>query len=146
MPEILDLTGYDPVIISGVVYIVDAIDLSTETSRVIERTGGGGDAADYEIPPAGEHITGTITLQRATETTPYPQRGAEFTYDYDDSGKASTLVITEVKAARSKDDMLTLEVGVLLAARATGTPEVPLDGIKYDTRSVVYNGVPILYN
>lgn len=145
MPEILNLTGYAPVLIGGEVYIVDAVDLASQTSRVVERTGGDGDSADYEIPSASEHITGSITMQRATEDTPFPQRGVTFTYDYNASGRASTLRITEVEAARSKDEFLAFEVGVLIDTRASGTPEVPLDGITYDARSIVFDGVPILY-
>lgn len=119
MPEVTGLTGFANATIDGVVYVVDAIDIPSQTSRVIERSNGDGDAADYELRKASEHITGTMTLQRAAEDTVFPEVNDKFGYDFDDVGTASTLVVTEVKANRSKDEMLTFEIGVLVDAYKT---------------------------
>lgn len=115
MPEVLGLTGFESVTIDTVSYIVDSVDIPSQTSRVIERTGPNGDASDYEIRKAGEHVTGTMTLQRATADTVFPEVNDKFTYDFDDVGTSSALTVTEVKTNRSKDDMMTFEIGVLVA-------------------------------
>lgn len=114
MPSVTGLTGFSDATIDSVAYVVDAIDIPSQTSRIIERTDGNGDAADYEIRSAAEHIKGTMTLQRATSSTAFPSQNDSFGYDFDDSGTASTLIVTDVKTNRSKDDMLTFEISVLL--------------------------------
>lgn len=114
MAEITGLTGFLDVTINTVDYVVDAVDMASETGRVIERRDSSGDRADYEIRQAAEHITGTMTLQRATSATAFPPLGQSFSYDYDSSGTASTLRVTDVQANRSKDEMLTFEIGVLV--------------------------------
>ena len=50
-------------------YKVNSVDIPSQTTRVINRPDENGDAADYQVREAGEKVTGTITLQRATLTT-----------------------------------------------------------------------------
>jgi hypothetical protein len=106
--------GFETVTINTVAYKVDAVDLSTETTRIINRTDENGDASDYQIRASGEKITGTMTLQRADRTVDLPDSGTSFTYDFDQSGTASTLVVTDTKTTRSKDSADIFEIGVLL--------------------------------
>lgn len=93
---------------------VDAVDIPSETTRTINRPDEFGDAADYQVRKAGEKIEGSMTLQRATLTTEFPMAGTQFTYDYDRSGTASTLVVKDVKNTRSKDAADVFEIGVLV--------------------------------
>ena len=106
--------GFESVTITGTSYKVDAVDIASETTRIINRPDENGDANDFQIRIAGEKITGTITLQRATTSTPLPDSGDTFNYDYDRSGSASTLTITDVKVSRSKDSADVFEIGVLV--------------------------------
>jgi hypothetical protein len=106
--------GFETVTISTVTYKVDAVDLSTETTRIINRTDENGDASDYQIRASGEKITGTMTLQRADRTVDLPASGTSFSYDFDQSGTPSTLVVTDTKTTRSKDSADIFEIGVLL--------------------------------
>jgi len=57
-----------------------------------------------------------MTLQRATDSTVLPAEGTEFTYDFDRSGTASTLVVHSVNVNRSKDSFDTFSVGAVLTA------------------------------
>lgn len=116
MAEVTGLTGFDDVTINLVTYAVNSIDAESQNVRVIERTDSNGDASDYEIRTGSTHIQGTMELQRATSSTAFPTRGQSFTYDFDDSGTASTLEVTSVKANRSKDAMMTFTIGFLVAA------------------------------
>lgn len=97
-------------------YKVDAVDIASETTRIINRPDENGDASDYQIRKAGEKITGTMTLQRATTTTALPQSGDTFAYDYDRSNPSTdpTLTVTDVKVSRSKDSADVFEIGVLV--------------------------------
>ena len=106
--------GFESVTISSTSYKVDAVDIASETTRIINRPDENGDASDFQIRVAGEKITGTITLQRATTSTPLPDSGDAFDYDFDRSGTTSSLVVTDVKVSRSKDSADVFEIGVLV--------------------------------
>jgi len=55
-----------------------------------------------------------MTLQRATDSTVLPPEGDEFSYDFDRSGTASTLVVHSVKVNRGKDSFDTFDIAVIL--------------------------------
>jgi|GEM_PF-1591895 len=109
--------GLDIVTIGAVTYIADSIDLESVTSRGINRTDEYGDWAEQQTRAASDPIEGTMTLQKATTSTPFPEAGVEFTHDYDASGYTSTLRVLNVKASRSKDEADVFEIGVLLVSR-----------------------------
>lgn len=117
MGQVTGLTGFSDVSIGIETYVVDSVDIGSQEARVIERSDGNGDASDFEVRAASEHITGTIVLQRATSSQAFPSRGANFDYDYDNRGTLSTLKVTNVSTNRSKDEMLTFEVGILVVDR-----------------------------
>ena len=106
--------GLESVTINLVSYVVDAIDLSASDNRMISRTDANGDRADFMIRKGSAPISGTMTLQRATDTTALPPEGDEFTYDFDRSGTASTLVVMGVKVNRGVDAFDTFDVDVVL--------------------------------
>lgn len=106
--------GLETITINSIDYIVDSIDLSATDHRIISRTDEFGDRRDFMIRQGASPITGSMTLQRATSTTVLPSAGTEFTYDFDRSGTASTLVVHTVKVNRSKDDFDTFDVEVVL--------------------------------
>lgn len=106
--------GFETVTIGSVTYKVDAVDISSETTRIINRPDENGDANDFQIRTAGEKITGTMTLQRATTSTALPDSGQDFDYDFDRSGQDSSLTVTDVKVSRSKDSADVFEIGVLV--------------------------------
>ena len=108
--------GFETVTINSVTYKVDAVDLATEATRIINRTDENGDASDFQIRASAEKITGTMTLQRADRTVDLPASGTEFNYDFDksDNSNPSTLVVTDTKTTRSKDSADIFEIGVLL--------------------------------
>lgn len=105
--------GLESVTINSVAYVVDSVDIATKDNRVISRTDANGDRADFMIRPGTDPISGSLTLQRASTSTVLPPEGDEFTYDFDRSGTASTLVVSNVKVARG-DDFDTFEIDVLL--------------------------------
>ena len=107
--------GFESVTINSIAYKVDAVDIASETTRIINRPDENGDASDFQIRKAGEKITGTMTLQRATTSTALPDSGQDFTYDFDRSGSTSSLTVTDVKVSRSKDSADVFEIGVLVA-------------------------------
>jgi hypothetical protein len=107
--------GFETVTINSITYKVDAVDIASETTRIINRPDENGDASDFQIRVAGEKITGTMTLQRATTSTALPSSGQDFTYDFDRSGTTSSLTVTDVKVSRSKDSADVFEIGVLVA-------------------------------
>ena len=114
-PSVADLPqGFESVTINSVAYKVDAVSLASIETRVIERTDENGDAADFMIRVSAGKIQGSLTLQRALTTTAFPPAGESFTYDYDRSGTASTLVTTGVTNNRDKDTFDTFEVPVIL--------------------------------
>jgi hypothetical protein len=106
--------GLDVVTIDSVDYIADSIDIESETTRGINRTDENGDWAEQQTRASSDPIEGTMTLQKATTTTAFPESGQEFTHDYDASGTASTLRVLNVKANRSKDEADVFEIGVLV--------------------------------
>ena len=106
--------GFESITLNLIAYKVDAVDCPSELTRTIERTDEFGDAADYQVRLAGEHATGTITLQRATDSTVLPSAGESGTYDFDRSGTTSTITITDVKVVRSKDAADVFECGFLV--------------------------------
>jgi hypothetical protein len=106
--------GLDVVTIGVVDYIQESNDLASQATRNIVRTDENGDYAESQTRASAEPITGTMTLQRATTTTVLPSAGEEFSLDYDRSGTASTLRVTDVKVARGKDAADMFEIGVLL--------------------------------
>ena len=106
--------GLDVVTINAVTYIADSIDIESQTTRGINRTNEYGDWAEQQTRASSDPIEGTMTLQKATTTTAFPEAGVEFTHDYDDSGTASTLRVLNVKASRSKDEADVFEIGVLV--------------------------------
>lgn len=106
--------GFETVTIGSVTYKVDAVDISSETTRIINRPDENGDANDFQIRKAGEKITGTMTLQREATTTALPDSGQDFDYDFDRSGATSSLTVTDVKVSRSKDSADVFEIGVLV--------------------------------
>jgi len=105
--------GLESVTINSVAYVVDSVDIATKDNRVISRTDANGDRADFMIRPGADPISGSLTLQRASTSTVLPPEGNEFSYDFDRSGTASTLVVSNVKVSRS-DDFDTFEIDVLL--------------------------------
>lgn len=106
--------GLEIVTINAVTYVVDSVDLSATEHRIISRTDENGDRADFMIREGSGQISGSMTIQRATDSTVLPPAGTEFTYDFDRSGTASTLVVNDVSVNRSKDDFDTFSVGVVL--------------------------------
>ena len=106
--------GLDTVTINLIAYVCDEVNLSATENRIISRTDANGDRADYMIRETGTPIEGTMTLQRATDITVLPSEGTEFTYDFDRSGTASTLVVHSVNVNRSKDAFDTFSLGVVL--------------------------------
>jgi len=106
--------GLESVTINSIAYVVDSVDLSATAHRIISRTDANGDRGDFMIREGSDQITGSMTLQRATDTTVLPPAGTEFTYDFDRSGTASTLVVHSVKVNRSKDDFDTFDVEAVL--------------------------------
>lgn len=95
-------------------FVCDAIDIATTTTRNINRTDENGDYAETQTRASSDPVEGTMTLQKASNTTPFPEAGLEFSLDYDSSGTASTLRVTNVKASRSKSEATVFEIGVLV--------------------------------
>ena len=106
--------GLESVTINLIAYVVDSIDLSATEHRIISRTDANGDRADFMVRAGADQISGSMTLQRATDSTVLPPEGTEFTYDFDRSGTASTLVVQSVGVDRGKDDFDTFDVSVIL--------------------------------
>ena len=106
--------GLESVTINLVSYVVDSVSLASNEHRIISRTDANGDRADFMVRDSGSHIQGSMTLQRATDSTVLPPAGTEFTYDFDRSGTASTLVVHSIGVNRSKDDFDTFDINVIL--------------------------------
>ena len=105
--------GLESVTINSVAYIVNSVDLASFENRLISRTDANGDRAGFSLRAGSDQITGSMTLQRATDTTVLPAIGDEFTYDYDRSGTGSTLVVQNVKTSRSTDEFDVFEIDVV---------------------------------
>jgi len=106
--------GLEVVTINLIDYVVDSVSLASNEHRIISRTDENGDRADFMIRDGSGQITGSMTLQRETTSTVLPPEGTTFTYDFDRSGTASTLVVHSVSANRSKDDFDTFDISVVL--------------------------------
>ena len=106
--------GLESVTINLIAYVVDSVSLTSNENRVISRTDANGDRADFMVRAGSDQISGSMTLQRATDSTVLPPEGTEFTYDFDRSGTASTLVVQSVGVDRGKDDFDTFDVNVIL--------------------------------
>lgn len=106
--------GFESVTINSVAYKVDAVSIPSKQNRIIERTDEDGDRSDFMLRAGAEHITGSITLQRANIATVLPPEGAEFAYDYDRKGSNSNLVVQNVTVSRDKDAFDMFEVDVVV--------------------------------
>lgn len=95
-------------------FVCDSIDIASETTRNINRTDENGDYAETQTRASSDPIEGSMTLQKESTLTPFPQAGLEFSLDYDSSGTPSTLRILNVKASRSKSEADVFEIGVLV--------------------------------
>jgi hypothetical protein len=106
--------GLETATINAVAYVVDSVSLTTNENRIIQRTDSLGDRADFMIRKSSEQISGSMTLQRATDTTVLPPEGTEFTYDFDRSGTPSTLVVQSVTVNRGTDAFDTFDISIIL--------------------------------
>ena len=106
--------GLEIVTINAVTYVCDSVSMTSNDNRIISRTDESGDRADFMLRAGSDQITGTMTLQRAIDTTVLPPEGTEFTYDFDRSGTASTLVVQSVSVNRGTDTFDTFDVSVVL--------------------------------
>jgi len=106
--------GLEVVTINAITYICDSVSMTSNDNRIISRADENGDRADFMLRAGSDQITGTLTLQRATDTTVLPPEGTEFTYDFDRSGTASTLVVQSVSVNRGTDAFDTFDVSAVL--------------------------------
>jgi hypothetical protein len=106
--------GFESATVNAVAYKVDGNTIPSLQNRLIGRTDELGDASDFMLRKASEHVTGSITMQRANTATVLPPEGVNFSYDYDRSGTNSTLVVQNVTVARDKDAFDTFEVDVVV--------------------------------
>lgn len=107
--------GFDDVTINAVTYVVNSVSNATATeNRIISRTDGDGDRADFMIRKGSDQVIVEFELQKALTTTVNPPDGTEFTYDYDQSGTGSTLVVLDTVANPSKDEMTTFTMRAVL--------------------------------
>jgi hypothetical protein len=106
--------GLEIVTINLITYVCDSVSMNSNENRIISRTDESGDRADFMLRAGSDQITGTMTLQRAIDTTVLPPEGTEFTYDFDRSGTASTLVVQSVSVNRGTDTFDTFDVSVVL--------------------------------
>ena len=106
--------GIPDVTIDLVLYTVNSIDMPIATTRQIVRQDGNGDYKDSQTRASAEPIMGTMELQREETSTAGPTPGTSFTYDYDKSGTASTLEVTDVKLNNSGEAADTFEIGIKL--------------------------------
>ena len=106
--------GLEIVTINAITYVCDSVSMTSNDNRIISRADENGDRADFMLRAGSDQITGTLTLQRAINTTVLPPEGTEFTYDFDRSGTASTLVVQSVSVNRGTDAFDTFDVSVVL--------------------------------
>jgi len=106
--------GLEVATINLIAYVVDSVSMTTNDNRIISRTDSNGDRADFMVRANGDQITGSMTLQRAADSTVLPPEGTEFTYDFDRSGTASTLVVQSVTVNRGTDAFDTFDISVIL--------------------------------
>tara|TARA_R110002153_G_scaffold274299_1_gene448233 strand:- start:797 stop:1171 length:375 start_codon:yes stop_codon:yes gene_type:complete len=108
--------GLETATINLVAYVVDSVSLTSNENRMIERTDSLGDRQDFMIRKSSSQISGSMTLQRATDTTVLPPEGTEFTYDFDRSGTPSTLVVQSVTVNRGTDAFDTFDISIILVS------------------------------
>jgi len=106
--------GLEVVTINAVTYVCDSVSMTSNDNRIISRSDENGDRADFMLRAGSDQITGTLTLQRAIDTTVLPPEGTTFTLDFDRSGTASTLVVQSVSVNRGTDTFDTFDVSVVL--------------------------------
>ncbi len=96
-------------------YVVNSISNATATeNRIISRTDSNGDRSDFMIRKGSDQVIVEFELQKEATTTDNPVDGTEFTYDYDQSGTVSTLVVVDTSVNRSVDDMTTISMRAVL--------------------------------
>ena len=101
--------GFETVSCGGT-HIVEAVSGNTAQSRVISRTDANGDVSDFMIRESSEPIEITITCQRADTTVSIPAAGTTFTYDYDRTSTAHSLVVKDTIVNRDKDAFDTFDI------------------------------------
>jgi len=107
--------GFTDVTITLINYVVNSISNATATeNRIISRTDSNGDRSDFMIRKGSDQVIVEFELQKEATTTINPEDGIEFTYDYDQSGTASTLVVVDTSVNRSVDDMTTISMRAVL--------------------------------
>jgi hypothetical protein len=107
--------GFTDVTITLIDYVVNSISNATATeNRIISRTDSNGDRSDFMIRKGSDQVIVEFELQKEATTTINPLDGTEFTYDYDQSGTASTLVVVDTSVNRSVDDMTTISMRAVL--------------------------------
>lgn len=107
--------GFTDVTINLIDYVVNSISNATATeNRIISRTDSNGDRSDFMIRKGSDQVIVEFELQKEATTTVNPPDGTEFTYDYDQSGTASTLVVVDTSVNRSVDDMTTISMRAVL--------------------------------
>jgi len=107
--------GFTDVTITLIDYVVNSISNATATeNRIISRTDSNGDRSDFMIRKGSDQVIVEFELQKEATTTVNPVDGTEFTYDYDQSGTASTLVVVDTSVNRSVDDMTTISMRAVL--------------------------------
>jgi hypothetical protein len=107
--------GFTDVTINLINYVVNSISNATATeNRIISRTDSNGDRSDFMIRKGSDQVIVEFELQKEATTTVNPPDGTEFTYDYDQSGTASTLVVVDTSVNRSVDDMTTISMRAVL--------------------------------
>lgn len=104
--------GFFTASVDGDSFAVDAYDVAEETTRLINRTNLSGDVTGYQVRKNSEYITGTITLQRASNSTAIPKSGSTIVANVGTSTLDGR--ITDVKVIRSKDSVDVFECGVLV--------------------------------
>ena len=105
--------GLEVVTINLVTYVVNDVSMPSTEHRIISRTDENGDRADFMVRESSGQIEGTMTLQRAATATVLPVSGDEFSYDYDRSGTASTLVVHSVNVNRGTEDFDTFSISII---------------------------------
>lgn len=90
--------------------IVESVSGNAFSSRIISRTTGEGDLADFEIREASEPTEITLTVQRAASDTAIPTAGGAFTYDFNKSGTATDLIVKDATVNIDKDSFDTVDV------------------------------------
>lgn len=107
--------GFTDVTINLIDYVVNSISNATATeNRIISRTDSNGDRSDFMIRKGSDQVIVEFELQKEATTTINPADGTEFTYDYDQSGTASTFVVVDTSVNRSVDDMTTISMRAVL--------------------------------